>query len=32
VHALGVDAEPHGPLPETVLRMIALPEEVIMLA
>ena len=32
IHALGVDAEPHEPLPETVLRMIAGPEEIIMLA
>jgi 4'-phosphopantetheinyl transferase EntD len=32
MHALGVDAEPHEPLPETVLRMIAGPEEIIMLA
>jgi 4'-phosphopantetheinyl transferase EntD len=32
VHALGVDAEPHEPLPKTVLRMIAGPEEIVMLA
>jgi 4'-phosphopantetheinyl transferase EntD len=32
VYALGIDAEPHEQLPDTVLRMIARPEEVIMLA
>ena len=32
VHALGIDAEPNEPLPETVLRMIAGPEELVMLA
>lgn len=32
VHALGVDAEPHQPLPEGVLGMVALPEESTMLA